>query len=279
MELRTRAGVALHPVEVDLLCTFAEVAAPFPLDLPSAAASREERDVLFHGAAVTLIERDLADERGPLGVAEEFVYLLRACTGVLDLVVDREDLGRLGVAVLVAKDEALLVTQDEAEPFGVVRMHAASVDEAVSRLAHLVPRAEAPRTAPFTLPKRALRSAFEVMLTRLPDDPDDPDADVEPRPMTQDELDTLLREHGIDETVARRMVASLQPVVGSGQAGLAHRDETEDQWHRTGEELRWVDTPRGRYRLATEDPDWMSVNPLGVDELRAELRSLAARAR
>ena len=74
------------------------------------------------------------------------------------------------------------------------------------------------------------------------------------------------------------MVTHLQPVLGSGQAGVAKRDDTEDQWHRAGDELRWVDTPRGRFRLA-EDGEWISVNPFAVDELRATLRRLAATVR
>ncbi|WP_424184397.1 ESX secretion-associated protein EspG [Actinokineospora sp. G85] len=241
MELQSRAGVALHPVEVDLLCAFAEVAPPFPLELPAAGASAEERMVLFHHAAVALGERDLADERGPLGVAEEFVYLLRACTGVVDLVVDREGRGRVGVAVMVVKDDALVVTQDFDDPFGVIRMRAADTDEAVRRAAAAVPPADAPRSTPFSLPHRALEQVFAQILTRVPEDPDDA---AEPRPFSPAELDELLARHGVDEAVARRMVAALHPVVASGQAGLAVRDDTEDQWRRVGDEVRWVDTPR-----------------------------------
>lgn len=273
MELVSGAGTALHPVEVDLLCTFAEVEAPFPIDIPATGESEVERAVLYRDAAEAMRERGLADERGPLDVAEEFVYLLRACTGVLDLVVTTEA-GTRSVAVLTARDDALVVMQDSADQFGVVRMLPTTVDDAVSRLARLVPRAETPLTTPFTLPRRAVRSAFEAMVARMPQDGGDP------TPMSSGEIDELLRLHGIDDKVASRMVAALTPAVGSGQAGVALRDETEDQWRRAGAELTWIDTPRGRYRLvAGEDDGWLSVNPFPASELRAELRALASRAR
>ncbi|GAA3063762.1 ESX secretion-associated protein EspG [Actinokineospora globicatena] len=266
-------GVALHPVEVDLLCAFAEVSPPFPIEVPAAATSDIERGVLYRAAAEELAERGLADENGPLDVAEEFVYLLRACTGVLDIVLNRPS-GTLGIAVLAARDEALVLTQDQADPDGLIRMWAATVDEAIGRVARMVPRVDAPLTAPFSLPMRPLEEAFAVMLARLPE----PDQPGTPNPMTQPEIDELLHAHGIDDRVTRRMVSSLQPVLGNGQAGTAIRDDSEDHWRRTGQELRWLDTPRGRYRLATttsDDTAWLSVNPLGMDELLGHLRSLA----
>lgn len=272
MELVTRAGTALHPVEVDLLCTFAEVAAPFPIDVPASGESEVERAVLFRDAAERMRERGLADERGPLDVAEEFVYLLRACTGVLDLVVTTDE-GTRAIAVLTARDDALVVSQDSADQFGMIRLLPTTVDDAVARVARRIPRADAPLTTPFTLPRRAIQSAFEAMVTRMPEDGGDP------VPMTAAEIDELLRSHGVSDRVANRMVSALNPVVGHGQAGIALRDETEDQWHRTGPELTWLDTPRGRYRLAAEDDGWMSVNPLSADDLRAELRALAAKIR
>jgi hypothetical protein len=92
------------------------------------------------------------------------------------------------------------------------------------------------------------------------------------------EVDEVLRQQGIDDRVARRMVSHLQPVLGNGQVGTARRDETEEQWTRFGEELRWLDTERGRFRLAGDD-EWMSVNPLPREDIRAEIRKLALRTR
>lgn len=255
------AEVALHPVEVDLLCVFAEVEAPFPIEIPASGQSEIERGVLFSGAARQLRDRGLADERGPLDVAEEFVYLLRACTGVIDLVVLNED-RTLSAAVLTACDDALLVVQDSADPHGMIRLRAATLDDAIGRLERMVPRVDAPVTAPFSLPRRALEAAFEALLREAP------------KPLARNEIEDVLAANGIDDRIARRMVSHLQPVLGSGQAGVAKRDDTEEQWRRAGEEIRWIDTSRGRYRLAG-DADWMSVNPLGMEDFRSAMRAMA----
>lgn len=264
MELRINAGERLHPVEVDLLCTFAEVEAPFPLDVPASAQTELEQRMLFREAREQLTARGLADENGPLGVAEDFVFLLRSSTGALDLILAKEE-PALAAVVLVHRDEALLVSQDLTDPDRVVRMKPATLDNALDDVVRLIPPVEAPMTASFSLPRRALENAFNAMVDGG-------------EPLSAQEIDDLLRSHGIDDRVARRMVSHLQPVLGNGQAGVARRDDTEDQWQRLGEELRWLDTERGRFRLAGDD-DWMSVNPLPRDEIRTELRKLASRTR
>ncbi|MCT2587411.1 ESX secretion-associated protein EspG [Actinophytocola gossypii] len=114
---------------------------------------------------------------------------------------------------------------------------------AADDLTTLVPRLDAPTTAPSHLPRRALDGEEEV-----------------------------------DDRVARRMVSLLGSVLGNGQAGNARRDDSSAQWRRDGDELRWLDTGHGRLRL-TADADWVSVNPLPHAALRAELRRLAARSR
>jgi hypothetical protein len=264
MDLRVNAGAPLHPVEVDLLCVFAEVEAPFPLEIPASGESDVEQRALFTSAREQLTERGLADENGPLGVAEDFVFLLRSCTGVVDMVLAKEEL-TLAAAVLVHRDEALLVTQDLTSPELMIRMKAATLDEALDDLVRLVPRADVPLTAPFSLPRRALEAAFEALTARE-------------EPLMAQEVDEVLRSQGIDDRVSRRMASHLQPVLGNGQVGVARRDQTEDQWQRVGEELRWLDTERGRFRLAGDD-EWMSVNPLPRDEIRAEVRKLALKTR
>jgi EspG family len=258
------AGAPLHPVEVDLLCVFAEVEAPFPLEIPASGETDVEQRSMFASAREQLTDRGLADANGPLGVAEDFVFLLRSCTGVLDMVLAREELG-LGAAVLVHRDEALLVTQDLASEDKMIRMKPATLDEALDDLVRLVPRVDAPLTAPFSLPRQALEAAFQALVERN-------------EPLTQQEVDEVLRAQGIDERVTRRMVSHLQPVLGNGQVGVARRDETEDQWTRVGDELRWLDTERGRFRLAG-DVEWMSVNPLSRDDIRSEIRRLAQKTR
>jgi hypothetical protein len=271
MAITVDRGEIMHPVEVDLLCTFAEVEPPFPLEIQSTGETDIERAVMFAGARDQLTERGLADEDGPLGVADDFVYLLRNATGVLDLVLAQEQ-RTLGAAVLAYRDEALLVTQDAADPAAMVRMKALSLDDAVEDVVHLIPTLGPSLTAPFNLPRRAVENAFTALVSHIPED------DGAPDPLRSAEVDELLRTHGIDERVVRRMVSHLQPVLGNGQAGTAKRDQTEDQWRRTGAELSWLDTPRGRFRLA-EDGEWISVNPLSAEEIRAGLRKLAASIR
>ena len=85
-------GERLLPVEVDLLCVFAEVEAPFPLDIPATGVTGIEQRMRFRDAREQLTDRGLADENGPLGVAEDFVFLLRSSTGVLDMVLATEKL-------------------------------------------------------------------------------------------------------------------------------------------------------------------------------------------
>jgi hypothetical protein len=263
VELQATLGERLLPVEVDLLCVFAEVEAPFPLDVPPTGTTGIEQRMRFRDAREHLTERGLADENGPLGVAEDFVFLLRSCTGVLDMVLATEKLD-LAVTLMSHREEALLVTQRLSEPDGEIRMKAVTLDEAVADLMKLVPRLDAPRTAPFSLPRRAIEEAFAAM--------------TEGEPLSAGEIDELLAARGIDDRITRRMVSHLQPVLGNGQAGVARRDDSEDQWHRSGEELRWLDTDRGRYRLAGDDT-WMSVNPLPREEMRDELRRLAGQTR
>jgi hypothetical protein len=258
------AGAPLHPVEVDLLCVFAEVEAPFPLEIPTSGETDVEQRVMFASAREQLTDRGLADVNGPLGVAEDFVFLLRSCTGVLDMVLAKEEL-TLAAAVLVHRDEALLVTQDLASEDKMVRMKPATLDEALDDVVRLVPRMDAPLTAPFSLPRQALETAFQALMER-------------DEQLTAQEVDEVLRAQGIDERITRRMASYLQPVLGNGQVGVARRDETEDQWSRVGDELRWLDTERGRFRLAG-DAEWMSVNPLTRDDIRSEIRRLASKTR
>jgi hypothetical protein len=264
MDVRVNAGPPLHPVEVDLLCVFAEVEAPFPLEIPASGHSDVEQRAMFASAREQLTDRGLADVNGPLGVAEDFVFLLRSCTGVLDMVLAKEE-PTLAAAVLVHRDEALLVTQDLESPEKMVRMKPATLDEALDDLVRLVPRAETPLSAPFSLPRRALEAAFSALTSRG-------------EPLVAQEIDEVLRSQGIDDRVTRRMMSHLQPAVGNGQVGVARRDETEEQWTRVGDELRWLDTERGRYRLAGDD-EWMSVNPLPREDVRAEIRKLALKTR
>ncbi|WP_018684065.1 ESX secretion-associated protein EspG [Actinokineospora enzanensis] len=264
-----RGGVEawLHPTEVELLCTFAEVPPPFPLRVRVAG----DRRVAFRSARIDLVQRGLADHRGPRGVAADFVHLLREGAGALDVLVARRGQVRAAV-VLALREDALLVRQDRTAG-ARVHLLALSVHDAVERLLTLVPPLDAALVAPFSLPRRGLDEVHRTIENAT-------ERDGAPRRFSADEIDRLLRANGIDEQTARRMSTHLQPVLGNGQAGLAVRGGYAGEWTRAADELRWLDTARGRFRLAGESTgDWMSVNPLTRDELRAEFRSMATELR
>ncbi|TCO58627.1 ESX secretion-associated protein EspG [Actinocrispum wychmicini] len=264
--------VVLHPVEVDLLCSFAEVEPPFPLEIPATGLTEAERTLMFHGARQQLEARGLADGEGPTGLADEFVHLLKFGNGVLDLVVAQEKT-TVGAIVLVDRASALIVVQRAAETSGGVLVRQLSLDDAVDELMRIIPRLEPAQIAPFTLPRKALQQAFEALVADLPEVDG-----VEPRRLDAGQVDEILARHGVDDRVSRRMVQYLQPVYGNGQAGVAVRSGQYEDWQRVGEEVRWLDTANGRFMLAG-DGDWMSVNPLAPEDTRSALRRLAAQLR
>ena len=250
----------LHPEEVDLLCVFAGVPAPFPVRIRSRGETEAERRVGFGQARARLAGRGLAGPDGPRGVAADFVHLLRQGGGALDIVVAQRGKAS-GAVVLAHREDAVLVEQDMDRTNGAVRLMAMGVRDAVDGLLRLVPEHTAPMAAPFSVPRVALERVHQAIMAA-------------PRPLGPDDLDRLRAAHGIDDQTARRMVTHLQPVLGNGQAGVAVRRGLTSEWVRSGEELRWLDTARGRFRLG--GGEWMSVNPIGPEELRAEVRALAA---
>ncbi|WP_436493946.1 ESX secretion-associated protein EspG [Actinokineospora sp. HUAS TT18] len=259
-DLRTEAGAWLHPAEIDLLCTFGEVAPPYPLSVRSRGDSMDDRRDVFRTARARLAERGLADHRGPRGVAADFVHLLREGAGALDLLVARK--GAVArVLVLSRREDALLVKQNGAD--GPVHLLALSMHDAVDQLQRLIPEHEPAMAAPFSVPRRAVEQVHRDILGAR-------------NRLSADDLDRIMQRHGLDEQTARKMATHLQPVLGNGQAGVAVRRGYADEWTRSGEELRWLDTARGRFRIMGGTlTDWMSINPFSRDELRAELRTLA----
>ncbi|MBM7772084.1 hypothetical protein JOD54_002288 [Actinokineospora baliensis] len=262
-DYRDGGDASLHPVEVDLLCTFAEVATPFPLRVGGAM----DRASAFATARAELARRGLADGRGPRGVASDFVHLLRNSAGTLDLMIARLGQSR-GALILAQRDEALLVRQDIGLPGARVYLEALSLYDAIERLVDLVPEHGAGMAAPFSLSQRALDKAYRAIQAAIGES-------RQPRKLHADDVDRLLRDSGIDETTARRMTTHLHPVLGNGQVGAAVRRGYADVWGRLGDELRWLDTGKGRFRLGTDTDGWVSVNPLTRDDLRAGVRSLA----
>ncbi|UVS77160.1 hypothetical protein Actkin_00862 [Actinokineospora sp. UTMC 2448] len=256
-----RRVAVLHPEEVDLLCAFAEVTPPFPLRIRSRGETEAERRAGFAQARARLAGRGLAGQDGPRGVAADFVHLVRHGAGSLDLIVSRR--GKTsGAVVLAQRDDAVLVEQDMDRTNGAVRLLALSLHDAVDGLLRLVPDHPAPMAAPFSVPRAALERVHRAIVAA-------------PRPLSADELDRLRAAHGLDDQSARRMLTHLQPVLGNGQTGVAVRRGAG--WERSGDELRWLDTARGRFRLG--GGEWMSVNPLGPEELRVQVRALAAELR
>ncbi len=260
MTSSTTFDASLDAVELDLLCTYAQVSAPYPLRARSVGATLTQRQQSFRAARQRLAARGLADDQGPLGVADAFVHMLRSGKTTFDVTLAIGG-DRLGAVLLGHRGEAVLAITDldAAEP--MASLIALSVDDAVDELLLLVPELDAAMITPMTLPRKALAGAYRELIER--------------GRLGTHEMDELLRTHGIDERLAHRMVTQLQPVLGNGQAGLAERGGYAGEWRRVGEELRWLDTERGRFRLAGTS-DWTSVNPLFANELAGEIRRMCA---
>jgi len=263
--------IALHPVEVDLLCDFAEIRAPFPLDIPSVGQTGAQRRYLFGVAREQLTVRGLAGKRGPQGVAAAFVRMLRSAAGTVDLVV-ADDGQNKGAVALIDGLDAMLVTQSPDDPERIVRVVALSVDDAVRELLSLVPAVGAGNVPAYTMPLPPVRKVFEKLGQRQ--------RSGDPTPLSDNDIDSLLWESGVDERMAARLVTTMHQVSGSGQAGATWWQTVPGRWQRMGEETHWVDTGRGRFRVSeSEDELWASVSPFSRTDVRAVLRELAARVR
>lgn len=262
MTISARSTVTLGVAEVDLLCATADSAPPFPLRVRSSGTTSSERRAVLRAAGERLAGRGLADERGPLGVAEAFAYLLQDAHMTLDLVLSA-GADALGVVLLARQDLAVLVTQELSAPEHV-QLAELPFDDAVDELMWLIPDLPAAMAAPFSLPKAVIDRVYRALLAR------------QGKPLGLDEWEHLLAAQGVDDRLARRLVTHLQPVVGNGQMGLAARGGYANQWRRAGDELRWVDTERGRFQLVdTDDGGWLSVNPMHGYDLAAAVRGLA----
>lgn len=262
MTISARSAVTMGVAEVDLLCAAAGSAPPFPLRVPSQGVSSTERRAVLRAAGERLAARGLADERGPLGVAEAFAFLLQDARMTLDLVLSAGG-NTLGVVLLARQDLAVLVTQEFSAPDNVC-MAELPFDDAVDELLWLIPGHDAAMASPFSLPKAALSSVYKALLSR------------HGTPLGRSEWEELLATHSITDRLARRLVTHLQPVVGNGQMGLATRSGYANQWRRVGTELQWLDTDRGRFRLInTDGGDWLSMNPMSGQDVAKAVRGLA----
>lgn len=257
MIISARSAVSLGVAEVDLLCAAANSSPPFPLRVPSHGTSVAERRAILRAAGEGLAARGLADERGPLGVAEAFAYLLQDSALVLDMVL-AVGAEVTGIVLLARGDLAVLTTQQGDS----ICMAELRLDDAVDELIGFVPPHEAAMTSPFSLPTGAIGRVYRELRVR--------------GEVGADEWEELLAAHGVTDRLARRLITHMQPVLGNGQVGLATRGGYANAWRRAGEELRWLDTERGRFQLVPgEDGEWTSVNPLHAGDLAAAVRRLA----
>lgn len=264
--------IALHPAEVDLLCDFAEVKAPFPLDIPSVGVTGEQRRYVFGVAREQLTARGLAGKRGPVGVAAAFVRMLRSCAGTVDLIV-ADNGHNLGAVALIDGLDAMLVTQSPDDPRRIVRLAELPADDAVRELLALVPAVGAGNIPAYTMPLPPIRRVFDRVARGRT-------AGEEAEPLSDNDIDALLWESGVDERMAARLIATMHQVSGSGQLGATWWQTVPGRWQRMGDETHWVDTARGRFRVSqSEDGQWASVSPLSRTDVRAVLRELAARVR
>jgi ESAT-6 protein secretion system EspG family protein len=83
-----------------------------------------------------------------------------------------------------------------------------------------------------------------------------------------------LPSSGADPDVLDQLAVVLPEVTGRGQLGATRRLAG-----RTGTELSWLDSPRGRVRVDRTADGWVSVNPLRQNEMRFALDELAMIAR
>ncbi|HWC84603.1 MAG TPA: ESX secretion-associated protein EspG [Pseudonocardiaceae bacterium] len=274
-ETLTTQGIPVHPLELDLLCAFAEMAPPFPLDVPTHGNTHAQRQQVFRAARHQLAARGLVDRHGPTGVAATFVRLLREATGALDLVLAVS--GRsTGAVVLLDDSRALLAIQSPDDAGRLVWLTELDSDDAVPELLALPPVVAAADVPSFTLPLRPVRRVFERIVPPRPSD-----AWTEPPTLLSDaDIDALLDDSGVDERLAARLATNFRRVSGSGQAGSARWHPHSRSWRRIGAELHWIDTARGRFRVSQDEHQlWGSVSPLSHNDIRAELRRMAADAR
>lgn len=247
-------------VELDLLAVHAGTRLPFPLRVPSFGRIAQERRQLLADAAGTLAARGLATDRGPTGVAAALVAALRRHRGTVDLVVV-EGTSVTGVVALVDDRGAVVCRQSiggAAGPVVVDRVPGSAWTEA---LLSDVPRIAAAPVMPITVPPGVVGDA-----TRLLENTAGIAAPAQ-------RIRALVRERGGDEGIVDALVDLLPSVTGRGQLGAVVRRPGEPADRRL--EVSWLDGPRGRVRVNTDDNGWLSVNPLRHVELVRALREAA----
>ncbi|HET8642156.1 MAG TPA: ESX secretion-associated protein EspG [Pseudonocardiaceae bacterium] len=276
-------------VELDLLATYAGAGIPFPLQVPSFGEVPPARDLLFASAAETLQLRGLANEDGPLALAEELATLLAARSGAIDLVIGGPDWQSGAVALVESRRAMLCLQRFNAAERDVVEVYPVETDSLAAELVKLVPAWPAGHSIPVRLPLRAVRAAQAVLAEAdpSPDDRDPGDREVGDREAAEERLRAALREGGADATATAKLVSVLHPLQSYGQLGVT-RPGPDGQDVRVGPELSWLDTPRGRYSIASTqrsagdggaEEGWVSINPLHPEDLLGTARGFVSASR
>jgi hypothetical protein len=233
------SGVCFGLVELDLLATHAGARFPFPLRVPEFGRIEGERAVLLAAAGATLRGRGLAGERGPVGPANEVVTALREFRGTVDLVLAAPD-AVVGAVAMVYRSWALICGQPlTGDPAAPVLVRRVAQNALADELIGMVPEVAPAHAMPITLPPDSVNHADPAVL---------------------EELGGLLPE-----------------LTGRGQLGATRR--VAGAVTRSGTELSWLDSPRGRVRVDRAADGWMSVNPLQCNNIRFALDDLAMIAR
>jgi hypothetical protein len=233
------SGVCFGLVELDLLATHAGARFPFPLRVPEFGRIEGERAVLLAAAGATLRARGLAGERGPVGPATEVVTALREFRGTVDLVLAGPDTV-VGAVAMVYRSWALICGQPlTGDPAAPVLVRRVAQNALADELIGMVPEVAPAHAMPITLTPDSVNHADPAVL---------------------EELGGLLPE-----------------LTGRGQLGATRR--VAGAVTRSGTELSWLDSPRGRVRVDRTADGWMSVNPLRRNNLRFALEDLAMIAR
>ena len=244
------SGVCFGLVELDLLATHAGARFPFPLRVPEFGRIEGERAVLLAAAGATLRARGLAGERGPVGPATEVVTALREFRGTVDLVLAAPDTGPtrppsptttvVGAVAMVYRSWALICGQPlTGDPAAPVLVRRVAQNALADELIGMVPEVAPAHAMPITLTPDSVNHADPAVL---------------------EELGGLLPE-----------------LTGRGQLGATRR--VAGVVTRSGTELSWLDSPRGRVRVDRTADGWMSVNPLRRNNIRFTLEDFAMIAR
>jgi ESAT-6 protein secretion system EspG family protein len=257
-------SVHIGLVELDLLATHAGVPLPFPLRVPSFGRIEAERAALLGVAGRTLRMRGLADEVGPLGMADELVIALREHRGTVDLVLVGPE-GADGIVALVYRSSALLCRQRVTDPAAPVAVRRIPDTALAAELLALIPDVAPAKSMPISLPVRAMRQAAAAV-HGIEDDHD-----------RELRLRDLVRDCGGDPGGLEPLSGLVSTVLGRGQLGATRRAGAEGA--RVGEELSWLDGPRGRVRVSGATDTWVSVNPLHRATLRHTLDQLSLTTR